>query len=292
MSDDLTEAVLAYQRTGENWRELSERIYLNAYKYPVNFTNWDYDKCCDFFVAFMPKIPGLVLRFKPLHTFESYLFSSLQWYMKTFTEQLALKEHYEVWSENESSTAMMDMVEENPVQEGIYASAEVDPLSNCPLKIDAEGRIEIESIRNRILFAVLTYVDDIDPVKIPAIARLTCVDPLWLENSLEIARKSIFEKTTRRTKLRNRRNECWYNMIRIQNRMKKDTHLDSIQIERWKNRYKYWEKRYKLASNALSRLSVRLSAADAGRILNIPQSTIASGLKSLRRYWINNEVKR
>ena len=289
MTKDLTDAVLDYQKTGKNWQELSEKIYLKVYQYPSNTTNWDHDQCCDFFMAFIPKIPGLVLRFKPLSFFESYLLNSLQWYMKTFTESLASKEHYEAWTESEGIMTIKNLLEKDLAQQEI--DIEDSPLIYCPLPVDDKGRIADAVMRNRLIFAILTYADDIIPDRIPTIAQLTCVDSLWLENMLEIARKTILEKTIRRANLRNRRNECWYNMIRIQRRIENSRHLDSMIIDKWKKKYQFWKKRYTAASHSLSRLKIRVSASDTGRILKIPESTIVSGLNALRRYWTkyNNE---
>lgn len=279
MSTVLTHAVIAYQENGENWSRLSEQINQFVYRFPFKHTNWEHDRCCDFYMSFLPKIPRLVRRYRPISAFESYLYTCLKWYMKTFTERLAAEEHYEAWTVNESTRVMENQAEYHPSQR------ENNPLPDCPLGIDEEGRLCSKVLRRRILTTILVFASDIEIEKIPALAVLTGVDPTWLETSLEYARGILSERIVRRNKLRERLNECWYNMEWTRKRMETDGIWDENACNRWAKKYHFWRKRHELARRTLFSLQLRLSLKEVGQILNLPTGTVASGLYLLRKQW-------
>lgn len=285
MHEDLTQAVMAYQDSGEDWPELSARISLYAYQFPIKFTNWDHDRCGDFFVSFLPKIPGLVRRYKPNHPFATYLFSSLKWYMKTFTEHLAHQENHDVWSRKECSRELETLAENKPHQIGDFIPRVMEPSPECPFGIDETGRLANAALRHRVLAAAMVYAVDIESKRIPSIAKLTGVEPLWLEWALDLARETVRDKVERRDKLRMRRNECWYKMTRTRNRMHTDGLWDEEVYKEWRKKYLFWKKYHLLACGNLRRLSLKVAHEDVARILNIPVGTIASGLYTLRKYW-------
>ena len=83
MEQSLTETVLEFQKTGTGWAALRERICLYVYIFPTKWTDWDEDRRSEFFIDFYPRISGLVNRYEPFYSFETYLCCSLRWYVKT-----------------------------------------------------------------------------------------------------------------------------------------------------------------------------------------------------------------
>lgn len=282
MKNTLTQAVMNYRKTGEGWSLLFERISLFAYKYPRKWTDWDEDKCSDFFLSFMPRIPGLIERFQPDYSFETYLMSSLRWFTKTFTEKQASREHYEGWAvEISEAMAQQNTPESYPV------NAEPDPLESCPFKLDKTGKLEDPTLRRRVLYAFLLRAADMDDHCIPAVAALMDVDPDWLYDQTRRARSLVSWKIDRREKLRQRRNECWYHLDAARKRV--ETAFDSERQNQWKDRAQTWKNRHARACSGIRRMNIAPSHQDIGRILNVPTGTISSGLHFLRKYW--NEIE-
>ncbi|MCK5736899.1 MAG: hypothetical protein KAH21_10485 [Spirochaetaceae bacterium] len=155
MKETLTQAVIAYKESGENWNRLLDRISLIVYKYPGKWTNWDEDKCSEFFLSFFPKIPGIVNRFQPRFRFETYLSSSLKWYTKTFNEKIVRREYYESWSVEISEA---DALRKSgfPVMEQLFYP------ENCPFELEDNGMLKDPALRRRILYTVLLRAADID----------------------------------------------------------------------------------------------------------------------------------
>ena len=58
MNTILTQAVLAYQRTGDGWPDLLDRIRLYVYEFPDRWSDWDEDRRSEFFLAFQGRIPA------------------------------------------------------------------------------------------------------------------------------------------------------------------------------------------------------------------------------------------
>lgn len=271
-----------YRKTGEGWSLLFERISLFAYKYPRKWTDWDEDKCSDFFLSFMPRIPGLIERFQPDYSFETYLMSSLRWFTKTFTEKQASREHYEGWAvEISEAMAQQNTPESYPV------TAEPDPLESCPFKLDKTGKLEDPTLRRRVLYAFLLRAADMDDHCIPAVAALMDVDPDWLYDQTRRARSLVSWKIDRREKLRQRRNECWYHLDAARKRV--ETAFDSERQNQWKDRAQTWRNRHARACSGIRRMNIAPSHQDIGRILDVPTGTISSGLHFLRKYW--NEME-
>ncbi len=291
MNSLLTDAVVTYQETGEDWPALSERINRCVYDFPFKHTSWDHDRCCDFYIAFLPKIPGLVKRYRPINSFETYLYTCLKWYMKTFTEYLAAQEYYDNWAVNEGRMAMENLAEYHPSQTEDVPPKRQILVENCPFKTDGSGRLKNKVFRTRILAAILVYASDIETAKIPALSVLTGVEQSWLENALEKARNQLSQKIERRKKLRGVLNECWYNMEWVKKRMYSDSTCEQGIDRRWEKKYEYWNKRHLIARKALSSLTIRLSLHEVGQIMSLPAGTVASGLYFLRKYWTEHNSK-
>ncbi len=288
MKETLTKAVMAYKKTGKGWGSLSDRICLYIYNYPGKWTDWDEDKCSEFFMSFLPKIPGIVKRYQPDYRFESYLSSSLRWYMKTFTEIQAKKEHYEYWAAEISESDAIEKVEADTF---INDSAEEETLlespEDCPFELEKNGMLKDPALRRRILYAVLLRAADVDDHRIPIIATLVDVDSEWLYQRTMKARKMISVKIKRRDTLRSRRNECWYHLDGARKRI--ENVCDSNRRYKWERKVHTWRNRYRTACHGIRTMNITPTHRDIGRLLDVPPGTISSGLHLLRKRWYSME---
>ena len=142
MDGTLTHAVMAYKNSGKGWRELYERICLYSYEYPVKWSNWDEDRCSDFFLFFPSEIKGhrwpipacLFVRDVPkLHNQMEHV--------KTFIEKKSAYERYVAWSVKESEQLTSLAWLENPELGGNFEALIKDGSfeDECPFKLDREG---------------------------------------------------------------------------------------------------------------------------------------------------------
>ncbi len=283
MKKTLTQAVLDFKMTGDGWSELSDRISLFVYRYPGNWTDWDEDRCSEFFVSFLPKIPGLVRRFQPDFGFETYLTSSLRWYSKTFTENQASREHYECWAVEMSESLAEQGTEDISIENSI-----MDTPEDCPFELEDGGRLKDPTLRRRVLYAVLLRAADIDDHCIPSIASLVDVDPEWLYGRTSRARALVRKKIDQREKLRHRRNECWYQLNGARKRV--EMAFDSEKQHQWELKAHTWKSRYTRACNGIRKMNIAPSHHDIGSLLNVPPGTISSGLHFLRKAWNSIET--
>ena len=285
MEQSLTEAVLSYQKTGKNWSEISERICLFVYEFPRKWTKWDSDRCSDFFLSFLPRVPGLVQRYKPHYSFETYLRSSLRWHINTYVKEFSSTEHYIAWTEIEGERRMKHLEEHEPLQVGDFISQYEEPLPEGPFDLDEKGRLKDFTLRRRVLSAILLHSADINTKKIGIMAQLVGVEVTWLENTIEEANRRIRDKVDRRNHLRQRRNECWYLMEAAQKHMSNNGNRNKQNASKWNKKIRTWRKRYKLASESLKNMKVSLSHQDIAELLELPVGTVASGLHYLRKTW-------
>jgi DNA-directed RNA polymerase specialized sigma24 family protein len=279
MNKSLTDEVVAYNQTGEGWEELSRRIYLYVYAFPAKWTNWDEDRCSDFFLSFLPRIPALVRRYRPEYSFETYLSCCLRWYMKTCLEQRAGQEHYDRWcaeiSQEEAGQKME--IGADP------SHAPPDDKYLGPFKVDEKGALKDSTLRQRVLFAVLLGAADVDDHRIPFIARLTGTDEDRLRGLVIRSRELVAEKIERRRRLRERRNECWYRLDGARHRA--ESACDSGRRETWRKTAGTWEHRHAAACAGIRRLNMTPTHHDIGRMLEVPPGTVSSGLHFLRKAW-------
>lgn len=279
MRTSLTGALVAYKKTGQGWHELYKQICLLVYKFPKFWTSWDEDRCSEFFLAFHPRIPRLVKKFEPTYSFETYLFNSLRWFMKTFTENMADLEHYESWCIEESQ----ETVEIEPSELGKEQEDDFDLryLNESALELDEAGILKNNTLRRRILYVVLLRAADFSDHDIPRLAKLLGVDSDWLVGQTHEARSKIETKMKLREGLRERRNKYWYQLSKA--RKKLAAVCDSEQRNMWRRKADLLEDRHKKTCENLRKMSITLSHKNIGEMINAPPGTISSGLHLLRK---------
>lgn len=284
MEKSLTDAVVEYQETGENWSELAERLYVYAYEYPGKAVGWEHDACCDFLLTFCARIPGLVNRYEPDRSFEAYFTSTIRWCMRSFREKQASEHFYIGWTAMESIRRLEYLPDVDPEQYGEFVTTHSPEITDYPLEINSKGQLIRKSHRERLLCLILLHAADVELSEIPVIAKLTNVDSLWLDAIMERARATISNKIEQREIMRNQRNEYWYNLMRSKNRMQLAKQgLSMRNIEYWAQKIKTWQTRYHTATRRLARLKVDVSHKDIGKLMNLPPGSVSSGLFLLRK---------
>jgi hypothetical protein len=291
MKETLTRAVMAYRKSGEGWKELQERISLIVYRYPSKWTDWDEDKCSEFFLSFFPRIPNIVKRYQPRYRFETYLYSNLRWFTKTFNENLKKRELYESWSIEISESEALRKQRFPEYLPSVYINSDEKNLlespEDCPFELEENGRLKDPALRRRVLYTILLRAADIEDHRVPVLATLTDVNENWLYEQTQKVRKQVSGKIMRREKLRHRRNEYWYHLDNARKRI--DTVSDSENRNLWRKKAGEWERRYISAAESIRALQITTTHKEIGQILNTHPGTVSSGLHLLRKKWYSME---
>ena len=289
----LTKAVMDYKKTQERWEELVNKICLYAYEFPGRWTDWDEDKCSDFFLAFLPRIPRLVRRFEPRYSFETYLSSSLRWFMKTYTETLAENERYLTWSSETAKESRIHAIE-NAITENlppIQMESSPWPSSwpeDYPFALNENGALENEALRRRFIFLLLLHASEIDCEHQCMAARLAGVDEEWLQEKLNWSRRITIERQEKKERLREKRNECWYKLSYARSRLSCEM---GDSLESWAHREAFWAKRHSSACEAARHYRVSPTHEEIAQLLGTATGTVSSGLFILRDVWQEMEQK-
>ena len=293
MTSTMTEEVIRYKETGEGWESLYDRVCIYSYDYPFRWSDWDEDRCSDFYMAFHPRIPGLIQRFQPDYTFETYLCCSLKWYMRTFNEKLASREHYEAWWTDPRRAAEDEcgsLVESSAPGFGEGENGGlIEAGEDGPFAVDTKGRLEDPVLRRRILFIVLLRAADLGSGTVDSIAKLAGVDPDWLFECTEEIRDIVSVKAEKRERLRRRRNECWYRLDGATRRLKAEEACEGNHYREWKRKAQTWRNRYDSARTGLRKMKVLPSHEEIGTILDVPTGTVSSGIFLIRKAWSDIE---
>jgi hypothetical protein len=287
MSGQLTEAVMAFKNTGTGWEELHERICVFTYEFPVKWSNWTEDECSDFFLFFMPKIKGIVTRYQPFYSFETYLSCTIRWNMRTFAEKKNAENRYLAWTVEESERKTRELRSEDPMISGEFHDLMDTGTAGegCPFEIDERGRLADPAFRRRLLFVVLLRIADIPEDRIHALAELAGVKIEWLEEKAKSAKALVASKVEKREKLLLRRNECWYHLNGARIRSQHDGETDPEVRSMREKKVRTWSKRYATACDSLRRLNVTPSHEQLGELMDVPPGTVSSGLFFVRKVW-------
>jgi hypothetical protein len=136
-------------------------------------------------------------------------------------------------------------------------------------------------LRRRILYALLLRAAGVDDHRLPALARLVDVDDEWLFDIVRKARDLVVGNIERRSRLQERRNECWYLLDGARRRA--ESACDSDRRAAWEKKARTWKNRYSTAAQLIRHLNVTPTHHDIGRMLQVPAGTVSSGLHFLRK---------
>jgi hypothetical protein len=287
----LTAAVLDYQDSGKNLKCLLDRISLDVYEYPSRWTDWDDDARSEFFLEFLPKLPGLVTRFRYTgRPFEVYLRSCLRWFLRTYAAGRTARENRKRFAAREMG------IYAEEVAESLRPDAFVDSSENDstpakqkgPFLLDGDGSIANPVFRRRFLFLALLGGANLNGDTLIRAAQLAGREVEWFSKRIEEVNRLVAHRIARRETLRERRNECWYRMTAA------EYHAGDEPVPEKKAMYasraRTWKVRFNAARRDLGRLAVLPTHEDVARILGVPKGTVDSGLHYLRKFLRDRET--
>lgn len=281
----LTAAVLAYQDNGGNIKPLLDRISLKVYDYPARWTDWDDDARGEFFLEFLPKLPGLVSRFRFTgRPFEVYLRSCLRWFLRTYAAGRTAREDRRRFAAREMK-GYAEEVAESFRPDSFVVSPEPSPIppdQRGPFRLHSDGSIADPVLRRRFLFLALLGGANLRGDTLSRAAKLAGKEIAWFTEQVEEVNKLVAHRIARRETLRERRNECWYRMTAAEYRAGDEPVPEKREV--YESRARTWKIRFNAARRDLEKLAVLPTHEDVARILGVPKGTVDSGLHYLRRF--------
>ncbi|MBN2049170.1 MAG: hypothetical protein JW760_01895 [Spirochaetales bacterium] len=274
---DLTKKVLACRESGEGYEDLVREISLITYHYPKRKYGWNEDQCGDFFCSLIRRIPGLIERFEYSGIqFESYLYSTLTWQMKTFSDQRKKQSAYD----RVLAAPSFSLLQESP---GYSApeSPEIPPPELIQhLKIDSRGIIRDRTVSLRVICMILRNSEFMDDAMVSQASRLCGCTPEWLEACIIHLRERMADRRSAVEELQRKRSRCFLRVCMLQDTLRRETDADTISL--FLRQLKEEQQVLSSLTQQISRYPLYPSHREIAQVLGIPKGTVDSGLHYLK----------
>ena len=273
--ENLTQKVLQYQRTGHGLQEIVNEIGPRIYQFPRRTMGWDEDACGDFYVFIHPRLIRLLHRFRDQgRPFESYLWTVLNWQMRSFARDRSRAErgwHVSLRVEPGQVVTTDESITDSAVPPFDLEAASAG-IGRCLLS---------NADRRNFLFLVLKCSRRLDPQALPALARLAGISPrrlLALASSLHDLRSA---REARREMFAGRRNKSYAAVRLLETELRAEVEAPRRAV--LEQELARMKRRMTLAMQKMSRVGLAPTNAEIGRVLGIPKGTVDSGLFWLKR---------
>lgn len=268
----LSEKVLHFQKTGEDYHSLLRDLYLKIYRYPRKKYGLSEDDCGNFYLYFFPQIKRIIHSYKKSDTsFTTYFNSVLFWKFRTYLK-LKIKSWYS-WETSISDDLWQPMHKGETVKNILIKISHNDYLADL-FMINKNGKINDESAKRQLLILMLKKVKDLYLEDIIHLSGITGYDVSWLMEVVESLKSTLIQNFSRLKKFRERRNMAFWRLKFIEQQVKKET--DQLRKNRLKVKSERAKKTMKQAMVDISRIRLSPTHAKIAAILNMPKGTIDS----------------
>lgn len=283
--EDLTEAILAFKRTGTGLDSIVRRIAVGIYSLPRRKLGWSEDDCSEFFCRFYPRLPSLIDRFRYTgKPFEAFLAVTLKWQWRTFAARRSQELVRERVLSREELFWGEGSCEAEEAEEAFWSPSPrfltLTDAARKVLKVDSEGRIRDGSIRRRLLFLLLQSCTDLPTIFIDEAARLLRCDCDWLHGLVREIRDKTEARRERATYLRDKRNRhffricCCHEQLAIEPRGEvKEELFRRLLLEK---------RRLGETIKELSKVPLSPTHCDIAELLHVPKGSVDSGIFYLK----------
>jgi DNA-directed RNA polymerase specialized sigma24 family protein len=270
--ENLTEKVLAFQRSRSGLRELVTELSPRIYCYPRRKLGWDEDACGDFYLFFQPRLVRLLSRFKDQgKPFESYLCSVLSWQLKNF----ARERRRSARGMNISLRLMEEAPETGPVG--------IDPPPD-PWDFRLVGLIENGADRRNLLLLGLKCARFLTEERIGGLSVLCGVSREGLSRHVEALKTRIEPRLSRLEDFCGRRNRAYSQIMLLESELAEE--IDPARRAVLIGRLGKMDGRMKAAMARMSRIMLNPSNREIALELGLPKGTVDSGL-----YWLKRKLR-
>jgi RNA polymerase sigma factor (sigma-70 family) len=269
--ENLTEKVIAFQKSKAGLRELVAELSPRIYRYPRRKLGWDEDACGDFYLFFQPRLIRLLSRFRDQgKPFESYLFSVLSWQLKNFARSFRRAERS--WNDS------LHLVKEREGEEPESEDSAPDPWDPHVI-----GLMKNNADRRNLLLLGLKCARFLTPERIHGLSVLTGMPHDDLQRHVEALKARIEPRQKRLERFCGRRNRAYSQAVMLETEMAEET--DPERRKALGERISKMRKRMKGAMRRMSRIMLNPSNRDIAEELGLPKGTVDSGL-----YWLKRKL--
>jgi hypothetical protein len=281
--NDLTEAVLRYQRTGTGLGELVQRVSCLVYDYPRRRTGFDEDDCGDFLLFIRRRIPSFIHNYryggKP---FEAYLNGCLRWQLRSFgahksarLRQDRLSNAPDRWEEISELSIRVTAL----TAYGGTAVAEVP----AHIRVPRQKRQRRALTGRRLVVLAMKGCLRLQRADIEALARATGYSPEYLAQAWESLRAASERRLARLQQLRARRNRTFFRLLCVQDQ------LAALQASGGSDRLEEEAQRLRTRlltiREQISRMSLAPTNHEIAQVCGIPKGSVDSALYYLKTLW-------
>ncbi len=277
--ENLTEKVIAFQRSKTGLEEIVAALAPRVYRYPRHKLGLDEDACGDFYAYFQPRLLRLLARFKDQgKPFESYLCSVMSWQLKNFARERRKAERgwnaalrLEAGFQAGPGTGQEPEVEEGPSPQGFPDAAE----------LQLRGLLEKECDRRNLLILALKCLRSLTPERIAALSSLTRIPEQTICGYVRLLCARTEPRERRLECLRERRNRAFSQARILEAELAEE--MDPARQESLASRLARTRRRMRTAIRRMSRVLLNPTNRDIAEVMAIPKGTVDSGLYWLKR---------
>ena len=271
---EFTNALIKYQKTGNGYRNLIEKIGIHVYTILKSNYKMEDDERGDFFCIYYPKIPNLIKQFEYYGTpFEIYLKVSLKWNIKSFRTS---KSKYRSIQKAIYTKPFYLVPHENDFTEEINTDLHISEYARAALQIEGTKEILTDTVKKRLLYIYLIEADYLDERIKERIIRMTGYKKRWVETCSEKLKKKVDIRLNRIIQIKNRRNSAFFEFHLLQERCSFEENRSEKEV--LENQIKNLRRKINSMNREISNAIVRPTHKDLADILQIPKGSIDSGI--------------
>jgi hypothetical protein len=280
--NSFNDCVMKYKRSGKGLKVIVEAISLFVYSILKYQYKMDDDERGDFFCIFYPKIPGLIKRFKYFGTsFDGYLNISVRWSIKAYRSKNSKHRSLQITSHR------APFYLESPINDFTIVENDLPTITEtarAPLRLSKTENILSETMKQRLLYLYLLESDYLDERLKEGIIKITGYKRKWLDICSDKLRKRTENRLIRIEKLKNSRNNAFFQFHLIQEKYnfaesQEEKEIFQIKINSLRKRI------YKM-NDEISKAPTRPTHRDLSDVLEVPKGSIDSGI-----YYIKTAFK-
>jgi RNA polymerase sigma factor (sigma-70 family) len=277
--ENLTEKVIAFQRSHSGLGELVTALAPRIYAYPRHKLGLDEDACGDFYLYFQPRLLRLLARFKDQgKPFESYLCSVLSWQLKNFARERRR-------SERGWNTALRLETGEREAE----AEAAADPGGDREPGFPDEAELRFHGLldkacdRRNLVILALKCLRSLTPERISALSCLTRMPEDRLAGYAASLRARTEQRERRLEAFRVRRNRAFSQARMLEEELSRET--DPARRESLQGRLARTRRRMRTAIGRMSHVLLSPTNREIAEVMGVPKGTVDSGL-----YWLKRKL--
>jgi len=271
---ELSEEVRSYQKTGEGWEELRNRIVLFIYGWGLKKRNLGEDGAADFLLSFLPRIKSLVRNYADENCpFEHYVKVCLEWHMVKFhTDRHREVKKEELYWQIEGKRESLLLAQTAPPY------PRTDGRRGCSLP----ALLQEPRFKRHLLAYLLYHVEYVTPDLIDPFARFLGMPRDELHSRLARAEALLGPKREKRESMREKRRSYFIDHCYQEMRLKLTE--DRAAREEIQERMGALKHKMAMLQKRIDRIKMTPSTEEVGRLTGKSSSSAGRNITTVKEY--------